>query len=214
MEVKVFYFNMFRECTYVVYDPTGEATIIDAGCSTAQEKERLRSFLETHHLTPKLHLLTHGHLDHLLGAQFLYQQYGLLPHLSPLDEPLFRIQEDQERAFECQMEDQPLTDFLPLQDQERLHCGDFEIQVIATPGHSQGGLSYYIEALPHPLLFTGDTLFRQDVGRCDLMGGDQRALLQSLHTRILPLPDDTMIYPGHGIETVLQDEKLYNPYLQ
>ncbi len=241
MQIKTFYFNPFRECTYVVHDAQGKAVIIDAGCQTAREQERLAEYVAKHDLHVQAHLLTHGHLDHLMGARFVYERYGVLPHLSQADEWYFNRQAEQASAFGCVMEEEPLKDYINLSaplnppveggnctaglnQYACLEFGELRFWVIPTPGHTQGGVCYLLEPRTKSqesglntnavnILFSGDTLFCGGIGRTDLPGGDYGTLIRSIQKRLLTLPDDTVVYPGHGYETTIGAEKAENPYL-
>ncbi len=251
MQIKTFYFNPFRECTYVVHDAQGNAVIIDAGCQTSREKERLAEYITKHALQVRAHLLTHGHLDHLMGARFVYEQYGVLPHLSQADEWYFMRQAEQAAAFGCGLEDEPLQAMAPLPSSPQggdctagliqyacLEFGELRFWVIPTPGHTQGGVCYLAPLLSSPhhtphkagfvgdpvggnlhaeqtkhVLFSGDTLFCGGIGRTDLPGGNYGTLIRSIQKQLLTLPDDTVVYPGHGYETSIGIEKSENPYL-
>lgn len=213
-QLRTFYCNPFRECTYLLSDTQGNALIIDAGCYTDSEKQRLKAEIEKRQLTIHLHLLTHAHLDHMLGARFVYEQYGVLPSLSANDHYLFTRQAEQAAAFGCPLQEPPLTEYIAIADGDVLQVGDLSVQVIATPGHTLGGVCYYITSpQAQPLLLSGDTLFAGSIGRCDLPGGNQTTLLQSIRTQLLSLPDNTLVYPGHGLDTTIGNEKNSNPYL-
>ncbi len=213
MQIKTFYFNPFRVCTYVLNDEHGNAVIIDAGCQTTREKERLAEYIQKNDLHVQAHLLTHGHLDHLMGARFVYDTFGVLPYLSPADDWYFNRQTEQSAAFGCPIEETPLTEYQPLKDSQILQFGNIKLQVLATPGHTQGCVCFF-SLTPHgSWLFSGDTLFCGGIGRTDLPGGDYPTLIRSIQKRILTLPDSTIVYPGHGYETTLQTEKESNPYL-
>ncbi|HCS87993.1 MAG TPA: MBL fold hydrolase [Bacteroidales bacterium] len=205
--IKVFWFNPFRECTYVVSDENGSAFVVDAGCSTLAEQERLKQYIGERNLLVKAHLLTHAHLDHLLGARFLYENYGVLPHLHAADAFLFNRQEMQSAAFGCPLSDEPLTQFLPINDSDILTMGTMSLQVIHTPGHSAGSVCYYLGDSSQPVLFSGDTLFAGGVGRTDLPGGNAESLRSSLQSKLFVLPADTVVYPGHGLDTTVGTEK-------
>ncbi len=224
MQIKTFYFNPFRECTYVVHDTQGNAVIIDAGCQTAREQERLAEYITKHALHVQAHLLTHGHLDHLMGARFVYEQYGILPHLSQADEWYFMRQAEQAAAFGCPLEDESEKEYIPIKDGQILEFGGIRLRVIATPGHTQGGVCYLLEPRTKSqesglntnaanILFSGDTLFCGGIGRTDLPGGDYGTLIRSIQKQLLTLPDDTIVYPGHGYETTIGAEKAENPYI-
>ncbi len=217
MNIRTFYFNPFRVCTYVINDTQNNAVIIDAGCQTVQEKERLATYIHQNNLQVRAHLLTHGHLDHLMGARFVYEQYDILPHLSPVDEWYFNRQNEQSAAFGCPLDDEPLQEYIALQEpqttnresRQNLRFGNLCFHVLPTPGHTQGGVCYLLDSL----LFAGDTLFAGGIGRTDLPGGDYATLIRSIQKQILPLPDSTIIYPGHGYDTTLGIERTENPYI-
>ena len=210
MLFKTFFLNPIRVCTYLLSDDEGNTLIVDCGCSNEKERERLKNYIADNHLTPQLHLLTHGHIDHIYGARFLYEEYGLLPHLHTADAFLFQRMPQQAALFGLPLEDSPLEEFVPLEDGQSLKLGLTEINLITTPGHTPGGVCYYIPACN--MLFSGDTLFQQSIGRTDLSGGDYSTLIHSLQ-QLRQLPPETIVYPGHGLETTIRNELEYNPYL-
>lgn len=215
MHIQTFYFNPFRECTYLLSDDKGYTIIIDCGAYTTTEQYRLQEYIEKRQLTIAAHLLTHAHLDHCFGAKFIYKAYNVLPQLSPADDCLFSNLQQQSIAFGCPLEDTPIAHYIPLDSSVQI--GDFQIEVLPTPGHTPGGASFYIKPNPSnnqpPILFSGDTLFQGGIGRTDLPGGNYATLLRSLREQIMPLPDETIVYPGHGYSTTIGEEKQSNPYL-
>ena len=196
----------FMENVYIVGDQdAGECLVIDPGA----EGERVMYEVDRHGLTVKFILNTHGHLDHT-GAVATVKEiseasYGLhrddnivLRHsakMGPQMIPGFR--------------DPPDPDF-DLKDGDTLNVGRFSFQVVETPGHSPGSVCF----VGHGVAFTGDTLFRGSIGRFDTQGGDGKALLKSIMTRLMVLPDDTSVYPGHGPASTIGDERKSNPFLQ
>lgn len=215
--IQTFYFNPFRECTYLLSDAQGMTAVIDCGAYTPSEQQRLQAYITRQNLTIKAHLLTHAHLDHCFGARFISDSYGISPLLSADDEYLFTRLEQQAAAFGCPLQDAPLADYQPLSARQTLQIGSLSLQVLPTPGHSAGSVCFYInnnlsEADP-PILFSGDTLFQGGIGRTDLPGGDYTTLLRSLQQQIMPLPANTLVYPGHGYPTTIGEEKQTNPYL-
>ncbi len=211
LTVKTFYCNPFRECTYILHN-AHDAIIIDAGCQEDKEKKRIAEYIEKKQLTLHAHLLTHAHLDHIMGARFIYDTYGVLPHLMSADDWYFSRQQEQATAFGCMLKDEPVQEYIPIEGGEVLHFGAITFQVLATPGHTQGGVCYLVRQSP-ALLFSGDTLFFEGVGRCDLPGGDYATLIRSIQKQLLVLSDDTIVYPGHGYETNIGHERVSNPYL-
>ena len=215
MHIQTFYFNPFRECTYLLSDDKGYTIIIDCGAYTTTEQYRLQEYIEKRQLTIAAHLLTHAHLDHCFGAKFIYEAYNVLPQLSSADDCLFSNLQQQSIAFGCPLEDTPIARYIPLDSSVQI--GDFQIEVLPTPGHTPGGASFYIKPNPSnnqpPILFSGDTLFQCGIGRTDLPGGNYATLLRSLREQIMPLPDETIVYPGHGYSTTIGEEKQSNPYL-
>lgn len=178
--LKTFYFNPYRECTYVLSDEQGKAIIIDAGMYEEREQLRFAEYLSKEHLCPVALLITHAHPDHVCGIDYLQQHYGLEATIQPAEGRLV------------------------------IPNWDMVIEVIATPGHKEDCVCYYIPS--EKMLFTGDTLFQESIGRTDLPGGDMPTLIRSL-SKLVILPEDTKVYPGHGYATTIAHEKLYNPYI-
>ncbi len=217
MTVRTFTTNPIQENTYVVSDATHEAAIIDCGCFTEQEWAEVHQYLESEQLKP-VHLLnTHLHFDHSLGNSFVIRDYGLRPEASADDDDLYSHMRQQVAMFlgqACaQALDESFTALLapPLTDGQLVSVGGLRLQVIATPGHTAGGLCFYCEA--EHALFSGDTLFRGSMGRTDLPGGNGHDLVNSILDRLFTLPPDTTVYPGHGPQTTIGRELRSNPYL-
>lgn len=208
--IKIFWFNPFAECTYVVSDNDKQTVIIDAGCSTSGEKARLKDYIEQNQLQVKVHMLTHAHLDHLFGARFVYENYHVLPHLHADDTFLFERQAQQAAAFGCPFSDEPLTQFIPIQENDILTFGAISLRVIHTPGHSAGSVCYFVQDGDTQILFSGDTLFAGGEGRTDLPTGNYDALQNSLEQKVLVLPDNTIVYPGHGYDTTIAVERRWH----
>ena len=211
MECKTFYFNALRTCCYVAYDATGNCVIIDPGCFGENEEQRLAHYLRDNQLTPKFIVNTHAHFDHLMGLRFLINQYNIPFHLHPLEEENLKRASNYARLFGFQMI-QPECQYIPLEDRETLTFGESQLKVLHTPGHSPGSVCLYDQQGNR--LFTGDLLFAGSVGRTDLPGGDYNLLEKSLSEKITPLPEQTVVLPGHGPATTLSEELAQNPYLQ
>lgn len=212
MKVARFVFNMFSENTYVVYDPdTGDAAVIDPGMVDEQEQQALDSFIERNGLRLTQLINTHMHLDHIFGNPYISQRYGLKTQASPLDAFLGRDLASQTARYHIRGAASGVEVDVPLRDGDIIRIGQGELQVIAVPGHSPGGLALYDKA--DGWIITGDSLFRGSIGRTDLPGGDMDTLVNAVRSRLLTLPPDTVVLPGHGPETTIGDESRYNQFL-
>lgn len=206
--VKTFINNPLDENTYVVSDASRQAVIIDCGALSATEREAIRQYVLQESLQPVLFLLTHGHFDHIFGAQWVSDAYALSPSMLEPELPLYQKGCRQlHEMFGTHLQ------FPVPSPGKMLHHGDTLIfghrtalHVIATPGHTPGGCCYYIEG-PDPMVFTGDSLFKGGIGRTDFPGGSAAALKDSLTSRILSLPPATTVYPGHGAPTTINAER-------
>lgn len=211
IQVKTLILNPFQENTYIVYDQTGEAIIIDPGCYTQSEFDEVKWFVDSNSLTVKLLLLTHGHIDHILGIDSLRELYKVKCVAHADDLPLIETSPKHGLIFGISLEKAPKIDTL-IKDGDKIALGRSTIEVIHTPGHSMGGVCFFFR--DEKKLFTGDTLFNGSIGRTDLMGGNYDALINSITKRIIPLGDEVVVYPGHGSSTTIEFEKKNNPYLQ
>ena len=204
--------NMFGENMYILWDEeTHDAVVVDPGMMRDAEREMVDKFIKGQELNVKHILLTHLHIDHITGARWLADQTGADVCGSALDAQLGRELPEQVAQFHINIETQPLELDRNLADGDTIPLGDEMIQVLHVPGHSPGGLAFYL--LQSGLLISGDTIFNGSVGRTDLMGGDMAQLINSIHEKILPLPDETVIASGHGPTTTIADEKRCNPFL-
>jgi hydroxyacylglutathione hydrolase len=210
LTIQSFVFNPFQENTYLLYDDTLECAIIDAGCYSEREKELLRSFITEKQLRPVLLLNTHCHVDHILGNRFVFEQWGLLTHCHKGDEPFLTGAGGQGMLFGLQLTPPPSEVHL-LRDGDRVSFGNTELRAILLPGHSAGSLAYYHAGSGN--VFVGDVLFLGSIGRTDLPGGDYQTLLSSIRNKLFPLGDAVTVYPGHGPETTIGNERENNPFL-
>ena len=210
IHIKAFTFSPISENTYVLYNNEGKAIIIDPGCYFPNEQETLKNFLTDNSLTPVYLLNTHCHLDHVFGNKWVHETYGLEPHLHPNEEAMLALAPVSGERWGLPFENYagPLHF---LNDGDTVLLGDTDIQVILAPGHSPGSICFYISSQGD--LMGGDVLFRGSIGRTDLPGGDTETLLTSIREKLWVLPDETVVYSGHGIKTTIGYEKRNNPFL-
>lgn len=211
MTIKTFTFNPFQENTYLVFDETNEAVIIDAGCLQTAEKQALSRFIEDNKLTLKRVLNTHLHLDHQFGNKYLFDTYGIAPEACVEDEFLLENVVAQARSygFPVTEEAQPLGAYIT--ENQELTFGNSSLKAIHAPGHSPGSMVLYSEK--DGVMFAGDVLFQGSIGRTDLPKGDYASLILAITKKLLVLPDSTVVYCGHGPSTTIGYEKKNNPYL-
>lgn len=212
MEVKLFVNNPWEENTIILYDRTGEAAIIDCGCFLEEERKAVKTFLTEQGLKPVVLLNTHLHPDHIFGNEYVKKNYNLLTQAA--EEDNFLIEHAVEYAAMLGITGiaQPPAVGKFLKDGDLVSFGESQLEVIAVPGHSPGGICFY--SRPDKLLIAGDVLFAGSVGRSDLPGGNGRKLLEAIRTRLFVLEDEVKVIPGHGPATTIGEEKKYNPFFR
>jgi hydroxyacylglutathione hydrolase len=210
IHIKAFTFSPISENTYVLYNDAGKAIIIDPGCYFPAEEETLQNFIKEKNLTPIYLLNTHCHLDHVFGNKWVHETYGLELYLHPNEAPMLELAPVSGERWGLPFQNYagPLHF---LNDGDKVLLDDFEIQVILAPGHSPGSICFYMPEQGD--LIGGDVLFRGSIGRTDLPGGDTETLLTSIREKLWVLPDETVVYSGHGIKTTIGYEKRNNPFL-
>lgn len=212
LTIKKFPVNPIEENTYVVSDESGHAFIIDCGALYAHEREAIGSYISSAGLTLEAHLLTHAHFDHAFGSAYVHSAFGLGPRFHAADASLYTGMDQQLQLMFGMSLHEPLPPAgEPLSADTPLQLGQHRFRVIETPGHTPGGICLYAEH--DGILFSGDSLFRQSIGRTDLPGGNYRTLIESLTALFAWLPDQVTIYPGHGPATTAAFERQHNPYL-
>lgn len=211
MKIARLIFNPIQENTYIIWDDTLEAAVIDAGNMNERENEALAKFIADNGLKPKYALNTHGHFDHLLGVDFLREKYGAQLAMSSKDEFLLKGASVSAELFGVRADALPEAIDIDLEGKESIKFGNTELKIISTPGHTPGHVAFFEPA--SKVLFTGDTLFRESIGRTDLPGGDYSWIMRSIIENILPLGDDVKIYPGHGETSDIGHESMYNPFV-
>jgi len=211
MTIKTFTFNPFQENTYLIFDETKEAVLIDAGCIFDAEKQSLRKFIDDNKLNLKRVINTHLHLDHQFGNKFIFETFGISPEAAQQDEYLLENVIAQARSFGFPIDEeaQPLGSYIT--ENQEIKFGNLSLMTMLVPGHSPGSMAFYEEK--EGVLFSGDVLFQGSIGRTDLPRGDYATLILSITKKLLPLPDSTIVYCGHGPSTTIGYEKKNNPYL-
>ncbi len=211
LKVKVLPFNPLEENTYILYNEDHKAIIIDPGCYYPVEHETLKNVIKDTKLTPHQLLNTHCHLDHIFGNKEVYDTWGLELFLHPEEEKVLQFGPAAGERWGLPFENYtgPLHF---LHEGDSVHLGNDELQVIFAPGHSPGSICFYCEK--QSFLIGGDVLFREGIGRTDLPGGDHETLLTSIRQKLFILPDNVVVYPGHGPSTTIGYEKRNNPFLR
>lgn len=208
--ISAFIFSYFQENTYILHDESGECVIIDAGCYTKKEEEEITEYILNKNLKPVKLLNTHGHLDHTFGNAYLIKRFGIKVAGNSSDLNILKNARSYGESFGVKLDPVPPFEEL-LTDGDIVSFGNSELKVIATPGHTPGGLCFYSEK--DKFIITGDTLFCQSIGRTDLPGGDYETLISSIKEKILTLPGETAVYSGHGPKTTIEEEARFNPFL-
>ncbi|MFC7393351.1 MBL fold metallo-hydrolase [Scopulibacillus cellulosilyticus] len=193
---------------YILENDNGEALIIDPG----DEYEKVENFIKEKGLKPLAVLLTHAHFDHIGALDEVRLKWQVPAYLHTNESDWLGDPEKNGSAhfpivanYQCKPAEKIIN------SEQDISIGSFHFQVIETPGHSPGSVSFYFK--DKGVIFSGDALFYGSIGRTDLYGGDQSVLLESIHQKLLPLPEETIVAPGHGFETTIKNEKNSNPFL-
>jgi len=210
MQIKQFIFNPFSENTYILYDETKECAILDPGCYEAQEREVLIDFINKEKLKPTLFLNTHCHIDHMLGNWFIAEHYKLPLQAHELEKAVLEANTVYGPTLGINVTPSPAIEVF-LKEGDMVSFGNTNLEVIFAPGHSPGSICFYEKN--SKTLIGGDVLFQMSIGRTDLPGGDYNTLIKSIKEKLWTLPDDTIVYSGHGSSTNIGFEKVNNPFL-
>jgi hydroxyacylglutathione hydrolase len=213
VEVLSLTFNAVQENTYLVYDPeTLETIIFDPGCYSNAEEERLVNTIQERGLKPTQLINTHCHFDHIFGNAFVKETYDLDLGIHPLEQPILEMAPLIVSTYGMPpMTSSPPPDYF-INEGDVVKLGDYYFQVLLCPGHSPGSLCFYQPEAG--FVIGGDVLFRNSIGRTDLPGGDLQTLLGGIVTKLFPLPEETVVYPGHGPSTTIGYEKENNPFVK
>lgn len=216
LKIDIIPFNFVRVNTYIIIAPSGNCVIVDPGCLGEKEEAYLTKYLSDNNLTPVGLWLTHQHFDHVFGVAYVVRKYGLKPLCMRGDEAWQEMNARECEKFRCYMSGDVEVNFTyPIEryveEGEELMLDDYKFKALRVPGHSQGSMVLY--CAEEKLCIAGDVLFQMSVGRSDLPGGNERQLIESIKAKMLTLPDDTVVLPGHGNTTTIEVERKANPFL-
>lgn len=210
LKIKTFTFNPFQENTYLLINEHNEGLLIDPGCCEPSEYTELQEYLTNNNIKLTMLLNTHAHVDHVLGYEFVSRTYGLTTRLHEAEMPVYRAVKTYASNYGFVYQDGPEPTEL-LSDGERITFGNNVLEVLFCPGHSPGSVVFYCKE--QNFAIAGDVLFYRSIGRTDLPGGDHATLLRSIKAKMYTLPEETIVYPGHGPQTTIGSEKIYNPFV-
>jgi len=205
----IFTFNSFQENTYLLWNSDLEAVIIDPGMSSLEEQTMIERVRRAEKLTIKRLILTHAHIDHVLGVPWVHDQYGCTPELYAREQVIYNAQAQVAQMYGLSLAPLP-TDVVHLDITQPWIMGDLSLEMRFTPGHSPGSLSFINHEQGY--VIAGDALFAGSIGRTDLPGGDYETLLNSIQTQLFTLPEQMRVYSGHGGSTTVGEEKKTNPF--
>jgi hydroxyacylglutathione hydrolase len=209
-KVKRFVFNSFGVNTYVLTDESGQCLIVDPACQYQGEETELREFITGNHLNPVGMVNTHFHIDHIVGNTFICNTFNLRPQCHKSSKLLWETAAEFGAAFGIKIQNLIVPkDFV--REGDKITYGNSSVEVLYTPGHADGSICLANHA--ERFVIAGDVLFRDSIGRTDLPTGSFDVLYQSIMTKLFTLPDDYIVYPGHGPETSIGYEKMNNPFL-
>ena len=208
--IQKFVVNPLGENSYILSDETGECVFVDPGFYYTEEKEEVKEYIAVNKLKPVMIANTHCHFDHILGVEFVREQYGIPFYAHAEDAFLVERSVSQAQMFGFDMQEvKPMDGWL--HEGETLKFGNTEMKILHVPGHSPGHVVFYSEE--ENILVVGDVLFYGSIGRTDLPGGNYDTLISGIKTKLLTLPEDVKVYSGHGPETSVGVEKWSNPFL-
>lgn len=211
LKINKFTFNPFEENTYVLSDDSKECVIVDPGCYTQEEKRTLSEFITANSLQPVKILLTHAHIDHVLGNNYLTGKYGIPIVMNQIEEKLLHDAFIYGQKWGIEVEPSPAPSSF-IKEGDIFKFGETKFDVFFTPGHSPGSLCFLHRESGQ--LIAGDVLFLESIGRTDLPGGDFEVLAKSIREKLYTLNPEIIVYPGHGPSTTIGHEMKNNPFVQ
>ena len=210
IKIEKFVVNPLGENSFIISDETGECIFVDPGFFYDEEHDEVRDYIKTNNLKPVKITNTHCHFDHIMGVEFVRNEFKI-PFLAHVNDA-FWVEKaiDQSNMFGFEMNPVLPADALLIEN-DFVEFGNTKLKIIHVPGHSPGHVVFYCES-DHKLI-AGDVLFYGSIGRTDLPGGDYETLISNIKNKLFHLPDDTAVYCGHGPETTIGFEKRTNPFL-
>ena len=209
LHIKSFTFNSFQENTYVI-SSGDKCFIVDPGNYNDEENELINSYIIDKKLVPQLILITHCHVDHVLGINFLINKFSIKAHIPESEKMIYNEMSNYATMFGFENY-KSSSDIEYISKNYKLNFNNLNIDTLYLPGHSPGHLAFYCKE--EKICFSGDVIFKSGVGRTDLPGGNHETLIKSIKNELFLLDDDVVIYPGHGPITNIKDEKHLNPFL-
>ncbi|MBN1987253.1 MAG: MBL fold metallo-hydrolase [Prolixibacteraceae bacterium] len=210
IKIKKFVVNPLQENSFILSDETGECIFVDPGYFYDEEYDEIREYISENNLTPVKIANTHCHFDHIMGVEFVRNEYSIPLCAHPDDAFWIERAVDQGQMFGFDMNPvRPIDIFF--NEGEKITFGNSELKIIHVPGHSPGHVVFYNSE--NNFLMGGDVLFYGSIGRTDLPGGNHQQLISAIQEKLFVLPGETKVYCGHGPETLLGFEKTNNPFL-
>jgi hydroxyacylglutathione hydrolase len=210
LHIQVFTFSPIQENTYVVYNEQKQCIIFDPGCYFEEEREQLKEFIKQNQLAPTFLVNTHCHLDHVFGNKFIAETYLLTPYIHSTEKVVLEFAPTAGLMYNLPFDNYSGTlNFID--EKDTLQLGNDTLSIIHAPGHSPGSLCFYNKE--QGFMIGGDVLFYRSIGRTDLPLGNHQQLIDSIQKKVFALPDNTVVYSGHGQPTTIGDEKIYNPFV-
>jgi hydroxyacylglutathione hydrolase len=210
LTIKQFTFSPVQENTYILYNEEKDCIIIDPGCYSSQERNQLKDYVVEHGLQPKYLLNTHCHLDHIFGNRFVATTFGLVLHIHPNEEKVLSMGPTFGDMWGLPFQNYE-GELVFLKEGDTIRLGNDLLEILEAPGHSPGSICFYNSK--QQFIIGGDVLFNGSIGRTDLPMGDFDTLINSIRTKLWPLPDEVVVYSGHGPTTTIGKEKRSNPFL-
>jgi glyoxylase-like metal-dependent hydrolase (beta-lactamase superfamily II) len=210
LKVKSFVFSPIQENTYLLYNEINDCLVIDPGCYFPEEKDELKAFITQSNLTPQMLLNTHCHLDHVFGNKFVAETWALTLQLHEKEKLLLDYAPTSGLMYNMPF-DNYVGEYVYLKEGDLIKLGEDELKVIEAPGHSPGHICFYCDK--QNFIISGDVLFNRSIGRTDLPGGNHEQLIKNIKEKLFVLPDETVVYSGHGPVTTIGEEKKNNPFL-